>query len=121
MTESEAQALLPELASSDSDRRLRAAVQLGVPGWSFAVPELMRLAKSDPDERVRRASISSLASIGDMTAYPFLESLWKDHTEDSDVRQEALEACDRMLDLDGSHEDTTQAPSRPRGDSQGGT
>jgi HEAT repeat protein len=120
MTEAQARALLPQLQSADANKRLDAALKLGYPGWTFAVPELMRLAKSDPDIRVRKAAIISLGAIADPSALKLLESIWKNTSEPHDVRQEALGAYDRILDdTDGSDDDVVPG-SAGGGDSLGG-
>jgi len=106
MTEAQAKALLPDLKSTDANKRLDAAMKLGYPGWTFAVQELMRVAKSDSDKRVRKAAISSLGTIGDPSALKFLESIWKNSSEPADIQQEALNAYDHILDDgDGSGDD----------------
>jgi HEAT repeat protein len=117
MTEAEAKALLPELSSSDANKRLDATLKLGVPGWSFAVKDLCRLAKSDPDYRVRIAAIRVLSTIGDRAAYPTLQSIWQDSSQRADVRDEALRACDHMDGLeDTGDDDKSSGPSTPRED-----
>lgn len=122
MTESQAKALLPDLKSPDANKRLDAAVKLGYPGWKFAVPELMRLAKSDPDKRVRKAAINSLGTIDDPTALKLLESIWRSSSEPADIQQEALAAYDKILDDgDGSDDgDGGGGGSRGGGDDLGG-
>ena len=100
MTEAEARNLLPELSSSDPRKRRIAASQLGFPGWTFALPELMRIAKYDSDPGVRLVAIDALARIDDRRAYPILESIWKDTSEPHDIRTEASKACDRLDGLD---------------------
>lgn len=119
MTETQAQALLPELASADANRRLDAALKLAQPGWNFAVAELMRLAKSDTDHRVRKAAIEALGKIGDQTAYKLLESIWKDPNEPHDIRNEALQACDHLDGLDEPGDDgEAGGPTKGSGDSE---
>lgn len=121
MTETEARKLLPSLSSPDANKRLDAAIKLGYPGLSLAVPDLMRLAKSDPDRRVRKAAIGSLGTIGDRSAYPLLESIWKDSSQPNDVRNEALDACDRMDGVDDLDDDQGGTGGRPgKSDSSGG-
>ncbi len=118
MTESEARNLLPELSNSDPRKRRAAALQLGCPGWSFALPELMRLAKYDADNGVRLAAIEALSKIDDRTAYAILESIWKDPAEPQDIRSEAMRACDRLdgLDDEGGQEAGDIADTAPRQD-----
>ena len=119
MTEAEAKALLPELSSVEDNRRLDAALRLGLPGWNFAVPDLMRLAKGDPDHRVRKAAIDALGKIGDQRAYGLLDVIWKDTKEPHDIRNEALNACDRLNGLDEtSDEQESGGSSGSPGDSQ---
>ena len=117
MTETQAKALLPDLSSSDTNKRLDATLKLGLPGWTFAVNDLIRLAKGDPDIRVRIAAIRTLSAIGDRAAYPALESIWQDSSERPDIRDEALKACDHMDGLDDTGGgDTTSGPPSPRED-----
>lgn len=94
--------MLQDLASPDASKRLDAAVKLGVPGYFFAVNDLMDLAQLDPDHKVRKAAINSLGRIGDRYAYSVLETIWKNRREPHDIRDEALKACDR---LDGTYID----------------
>lgn len=96
MTESEARALLPDLSSPNARTRLNAALQLTVTGWTFAIPDLMRLAKSDPDHAVRKAAIYALGEIGDYAPYTLLQSIWQSNHEPADLVQEALDACDKI-------------------------
>jgi HEAT repeat protein len=104
---SQAHALLADLASPDAKKRLDAAMKLGSPSCSFAVQDLMQLAQSDPDHRVRRAAINALGKIGDRYAYSLLETIWKNSKEPADIRDEALKACDRLDGIDGSVDDDT--------------
>jgi HEAT repeat protein len=96
MTESQGRALLPDLNNPSAKIRLNAALQLTVTGWTFAIPDLMRLAKNDPDHAVRKASIYALGEIGDYAPYSLLQSIWQSNFEPADVVQEALDACDKI-------------------------
>jgi HEAT repeat protein len=118
---SQAHALLADLASPDARVRLDAAMKLGNSSCSFAVQDLMQLAQSDPDHKVRRAAINSLGKIGDRYAYSLLESIWKDSKQPNDIRDEALKACDRLDGIDGSvDDDTSGGGGRPDDDGLGG-
>jgi HEAT repeat protein len=122
MTDATVRALVADLASPDANKRFDAALKLGYPGCTLAIPELMRLAVSEPVHKVRIAAISSLGRIGDRAAYGLLESLWKNSSENQHVRAEALKACDRMdgLDPDDVGEPDNQSGGGSGGDGLGG-
>jgi HEAT repeat protein len=119
ISQSQAQALLPNLASPNANTRLDAAVKLGVPGFYFAVQDLMHCAQNDSDRKVRRAAINSLGKIGDRYAYSLLETIWKNSKEPHDIRDEALKACDRLDGVDAGADDNTSGGGGGRRDDDG--
>lgn len=96
MSDARGRAFLPNLTSKNAQTRREAALELAVYGWTFAVPDLMRLAQSDPDPAVRIAAIHALGEIGDDAAYPLLQSIRQSSKEAPEIVQEAFDACDKL-------------------------
>jgi HEAT repeat protein len=85
-------ALLTALSDKSAFVRAQAARALGVNGSAAtrAVPALVGLMTSDPDNEVKRQIATALGSIGDRSALPALERAT--HDKDPYLAQAALEA-----------------------------
>ena len=81
---------LKDLESGDSGIRAGAASSLGNLRDREAVPQLIKIAKTDPDQEVRRTAIHSLGVIGDPSSAPVLGEFLGENVRLQDEAVKAL-------------------------------